>query len=318
MNSATRRLQHLSQFDYTQVIKNAHDEWGNALRVSRANSEVPSNFSDVTFTRDVNGSITAATFFRGASAEQTQIVALNDVGGSLGGKYFLLNSPSDTVKFYVWYDTGSSVDPAIPGRVGIRINILPNDNASIVAMATKLTLEKIPDYFRIIHYIGNTLTIENAELGDATNSTDGDTGFNITTLQEGITARVKTFTLEQDPNVKIVFNYGENVFEVIPISQQITIIGTTVSQGTIQNIPALVAGTEYSFTMPANTRRFEFKCRGIAKLQFAFVSGGSASNFRTVSPGASYKEEGLVLSAPITIYFQTTKDSETLELTTWS
>jgi len=55
---------------------------------------------------------------------------------NLGGKYFLLSlvggSPAE---FYVWYNTGASINPSLPGKTGIQVNILTTD--TIIQVASK-------------------------------------------------------------------------------------------------------------------------------------------------------------------------------------
>ena len=85
----------------------------------------------------------------------------------------------------------------------------------------------------------------------------------------------------------------------------------------IVNQPAILATTEYSYTFPANTKRFSLRTRGNAKIQLAFVPGQSGINFSTVFPGNKYEETNLNLTA-LTIYFQSSKAGEIVEIVTWT
>lgn len=97
-----------------------------------------------------------------------------------------------------------------------------------------------------------------------------------------------------------------------------TIAGLTVKTPFTQNVAMPIAGNEYSVTVPINTKRFVLKCRGISKLQYAFISGTTNTVFSTLSPGAEWREENMVLTAALTIYFQATKPNEVLELVSWT
>lgn len=57
------------------------------------------------------------------------------------------------------------------------------------------------------------------------------------------------------------------------------------------------------------------RVRGVSSLKLAYVSGQSGSNYITVSPGAVYTAEGLNFTG--TLYFQTTKPSQTVEILEW-
>lgn len=308
---------HLSIFDPGSVLKNVHDTTGAALRVRDANSQVPSGYSRAVFSKTGTGSITKAVFYAGVTAEKTRIKFFGDVAGSLNGKYFFINTAEDDTQYYVWYNNGSAVDPMIPGRVGVEIPFVNNDPASIICKSTLLYFFNSCEHFTVETNGDDVLLIENAELGETTNSTDISTGFGITTTNEGITRRICTLTLPADTGIRYLYNEAERKFELVA-DQNVTIQGLTVSAGQVANIPAPVAGTEYSFTLGIGVRCYEIKARGQAKVQFCFTAGQSGIDFSTLSPGAVYEKQGLVLTAPFTIYFQTNKSNEVLEVVTYS
>jgi hypothetical protein len=84
----------------------------------------------------------------------------------------------------------------------------------------------------------------------------------------------------------------------------------------IANVAANAKNTEYSYTFPVSTKKYRIAARGSAKLKLAFNSGESATNFVTIHPGNSYEESGL--NASVTVYFQSSKDSEVIEILSWS
>lgn len=101
------------------------------------------------------------------------------------------------------------------------------------------------------------------------------------------------------------------------------IVGSTTIAGkgtpTVQNLSMPTAGTEYSFNIPAGSVAAEFFSRECGKLQFAFTATESGSNYRTVFPGAEYTIDLLDAGNPIiTVYVQSTKDNDVLEIVTWA
>lgn len=102
-----------------------------------------------------------------------------------------------------------------------------------------------------------------------------------------------------------------------PITGSTTIAG----KGTpvIQNLVMTTAGTEYSFEIPAGAVAAEFFSRECGLIKFAFVATESGTNYRTVYPGAEYTIDLLDAgNAIITVYVQSTKDNDVLEIVTWA
>ena len=80
----------------------------------------------------------------------------------------------------------------------------------------------------------------------------------------------------------------------------------------ILNVPVALAGTEISQALPANTKGFVLRSRGNSRLQIAFSSGQSGTNYFTVPNGASYEDKNFYSSQ--TLYFQSSKAGETVEI----
>lgn len=87
---------------------------------------------------------------------------------------------------------------------------------------------------------------------------------------------------------------------------------------TIANVSVLTASTEYSYALPANTRLFSVKVRGNSKLQLAFTSGQSGTNFITVEMGNRYVQNDVILTSGLTLYFQTSVAAQTVEILSWT
>lgn len=96
----------------------------------------------------------------------------------------------------------------------------------------------------------------------------------------------------------------------------INIVEGSLTTPTITNFPIVAAATEYSFTFPANTKKFTLNARNNAKLQISYVSGQTGTSFKTVYSGSVHKEEKIGI-ASLTIYFQSNKAGEILEISSW-
>ena len=85
---------------------------------------------------------------------------------------------------------------------------------------------------------------------------------------------------------------------------------------TVFNKSAPLADTEVSQALSSSTKKFTIKVRGFAKLQLSFVSGESGTKFITVHPGAAYSEDLIDFSG--TLFFQTDRASQTVEIIEWT
>lgn len=87
----------------------------------------------------------------------------------------------------------------------------------------------------------------------------------------------------------------------------------------IANVAMAVAGSEYSFAIPADTRRLEFSTRNSqSKLQFSFSAGQSGTNYISVRPGNTRVIDTIETAAPQILYFQSNKAADTLEIMYWT
>jgi len=86
----------------------------------------------------------------------------------------------------------------------------------------------------------------------------------------------------------------------------------------IQNIPAALTATEYSFTLPVGTKQYLFKpSSSNTTIQFSFQPGQSNINFMTIPAGATYKES-VNLTSPVTVYFRVSKPGQVIQVLSWS
>jgi len=85
----------------------------------------------------------------------------------------------------------------------------------------------------------------------------------------------------------------------------------------IFNVPAPLAGTEYSQVIPDNTKALLVRVRdGNGVLQIAFVSGDSSLNYLTVGLGNNLSISGVDLVSK-TLYFQVSKPGKVIEILAW-
>lgn len=76
--------------------------------------------------------------------------------------------------------------------------------------------------------------------------------------------------------------------------------------------------TESSIALPAGTRSVCLQNSDQGLIKFAFTMGNSGTVFFTLFPGIPYMVEGISASASVTIYVQSPKTSQKLQLITWS
>lgn len=92
----------------------------------------------------------------------------------------------------------------------------------------------------------------------------------------------------------------------------IVIAGATVPG--IANVSMPSAATEYSFSLPTDTKRFMIKLRGSASFQLAYET--AAAEWLTVPAGNWYSEGDVALTG-VTLYFQSAAASQVAEIVYW-
>lgn len=99
-----------------------------------------------------------------------------------------------------------------------------------------------------------------------------------------------------------------HMFARVDNPDPIPVSGTFVSSDvatavTIHNPVAVLANTEYSQALTADTKWILVRARQNSRLQISFVSGQSGSNFITIPVGSSFTLDKMNLASSI-IYFQ--------------
>lgn len=78
----------------------------------------------------------------------------------------------------------------------------------------------------------------------------------------------------------------------------------------------VLADTEYSQALPINTKRFTIQNRDNGLLKISYVTGFTTVYF-SIFPGGSITED-LIGAANITVYLQSPKAGQTVEILTWT
>ena len=89
----------------------------------------------------------------------------------------------------------------------------------------------------------------------------------------------------------------------------------------LDGVDVTVADTEYSFTFPKGTRRFEFRYRAAADLRFSDETGkvaGPTDTYITLPSGQGFDSGPAAVSDALTIYFASSTGSSRVEIIYWS
>jgi hypothetical protein len=163
-----------------EIVYNADRD---IIRVER----VGTNYFAVTITDSSGNSEIGVFEYNNSAFEIYEVTCPADVSGSLDGTYWTLSCPDGTgpnneTDYYVWYNTGSSVDPA-PGGTGIEVAIDVNDTAGTVAQLTAAEIDSEADFSAT--YTATIVTVVNAVIGNSTDAADGDAGVSVNVITQG-------------------------------------------------------------------------------------------------------------------------------------
>lgn len=92
--------------------------------------------------------------------------------------------------------------------------------------------------------------------------------------------------------------------------------GSLASAPTVYNVSVPNSSTEVSQALTNGVKQFLIRVRGNAELRLAYVETESGSNFITIPAGSSMAISGLRASN-LTLYFQTDKSSQIVEIQEW-
>lgn len=84
---------------------------------------------------------------------------------------------------------------------------------------------------------------------------------------------------------------------------------------TVYNVTAVLANTEYTQALSSDVKSFTIRCRGNSELKLAFSVGQSGVTYLTVPKGTNYSQDNLSFVG--SLYFQTSKPNEIIEILEW-
>ena len=132
--------------------------------VNMINSFNPSNPYKLT----ISNGITENTYqFVTGLSEITELTcgAASAVANSGTSNYFTLNSANDQTEYYVWFQKGTSTDPAIANKTGIGVVLETTDTPSIVANKTTNAISNVLDSFSAVVF-NSVVTVSASALTD--------------------------------------------------------------------------------------------------------------------------------------------------------
>jgi len=177
-------LSYLENSNKLWVVRAANSALYGGLSIRKKTSPY-SNFSLTTGLSDPYAYVFDSGDDLPAVSEQTQVITVADVGGSLNNKYFYINTT--TAAFYVWFNVdGNGVDPAIPNKTPIEVALISNSGAQVVASALASKLNTPPYNISFSASTStNTVSITHLAKGAVEDAVDVNTGFSISVLVQG-------------------------------------------------------------------------------------------------------------------------------------
>lgn len=213
-----------------------------------------------TNTAVINGTTITAVDKR----ETTQVTCVADVADSLNSKYFTFFSALDATKYYVWYDTGTGVDPAVAAATGIHVVIATGATASAVALATRTAIPLIAGADVTISGATDKVIIQNKAVGATTNAANGGAspGFSYSVTVPGGSVGAAEFQIGTDAVTASNLNDKVNTL--------LTSVATSTVNSAIVTVTAASKGTGGNFITISGT--------GGVAAGAARLSGGTATS----------------------------------------
>lgn len=182
-------------------------EVGDVFKTSIIPLECSYEYLRLTFASTKAGVQTVAPIADTGVLQVQTVTTVADSAGSLNSKYFLLSSINTTTKaqknFYMWFDDGGGVDPAIAGRTAIHITYSDNDSANTIATAMRSALNGLTGDFTATGAT-SAVIIHSVAPGPVTAAVDGTaaTGFTFGSATPGVASNLnnKYFLLSAGNN----------------------------------------------------------------------------------------------------------------------
>lgn len=85
---------------------------------------------------------------------------------------------------------------------------------------------------------------------------------------------------------------------------------------TVANVTCVLANTEYSFALPAGTKKIKLRARGLSRIQLTDTTGQTSIRYFTIWPGECYEDD--TLTSATMLYFEASTAAEVIEIITWT
>jgi len=169
----------VSFYDPGLVVKDVHEKDAHAIRTFESKSVVTGAFSHFDITYNVDNNPEKIVYYIGRSQQLTEVITLPAT--SLNNKYFTIRFNPSNKLLVIWYNLDNTgTQPVIPDAEFLEVNIATGDSSSIVALATKLALGTLSQYFQT-DLTRNNLSIRTVQTGLVDDSTAGTSGFTVVT-----------------------------------------------------------------------------------------------------------------------------------------
>jgi hypothetical protein len=166
------------------------------------------------------------------------------------GQHFLINSAGDVAQYYFWFRVdGVGVDPAVPSRTGVVVDILSTDTNTQVASKLQIAADAIISFSATV--LSNVVEIStNAFLAttDASNVNVG--GLTILVTQQGVAA---DSAIQIAQKVRAQLDPLADFSAPVPVTSTLTV--TNATDGfTADPINNGITGFSFSVTTPGEGR----------------------------------------------------------------
>jgi len=148
------------------------------------------------------------------------------------------------------------------------------------------------------------------------------------TVKNSTVSDLDAALVSEDEVVNFLLNKGipiggidevNNVWRLLRIDEDGNLFVRTLEDVTtpnITNFDIVLANTEYSHTFPSATKRVTIQNRDNGLVKFCFIIGETATKFISLFPGQIWTESGIGTTS-LTIYFQSPKSNQVLEMLSW-
>ena len=324
-----RNVKH-SQLGGSQIERAEYSELQSAKRVYSTNAILNDAYTHFIQTTNVEGLPTYVEYWQATGSAKDKLQMSGDLLGSKAGTYFTLQEYTTKKTHVFWYRvSGSGAAPGI-GDTETPIDIVTNDNASLIARATAPVIEAVDDFkANQPGILSSFIEIEYLQFGETAAIGIGTSGFTSTRLVEGCSFKVGKVSLSYDVEGSPI--YGGNVLKGLRYNPYTASFDTSTATSTgggssedlisndakIINYNIVLKDVEESIIIPDGTKKFTIKTRNRkSKLQLSYVVGESDTNYITLTKGAVLTEENVSLDSK-SFFVRADKDDTILEILIW-